>query len=363
MAKVLGLPPFYSLPPTKEGMVITKENRPDSPLSLRSEERRVLTAFCDRHLNVGRWEKLACECTEHIKLIGADDISEIVSCYEDRASAWSHLGKWDRAISDYSKALELMPNNPRLLAERANASCMINNWRDAINDCTASLCASHTLYKDKESHGVFCAGVFGNRSAALRMLGLLEKSVEDCSKALVMDPTKPMFHLKNRYFANRALGRWQLVVNDLDRMIRIDPVDPQLWIARGVSLGKLGQNRLNDAKRSFDAALHLEPNNALALLNRGVANGSLGDWKGSLEDCERALIFNDKNVMALRTLAQAKSNLGRLEDAVRDFTTALVYNLDTFVCLHANILTPKIILMSVLFLKGVVTWRLVIAFE
>lgn len=351
------LPPFYSLPPTREGVPGTiKGVRPQSPLSSKSEERRVLTAFCDRHSRVGRWEKLCCECTEQIKLVAPDNVPGIVSCYEERASAWSHLGKWDRSVSDYTNALELAPNNPRLLAERANAHCMLNKWRDAINDCTLSLRASPTLYKDKKIHGIFCAEVFGNRSVALRMLGLFEKSVEDCDKALVMDPTKSMFHLKNRYFSNRALERWQLVVSDLDSMIRLDPLDAQLWIARGVCLGKLA--RSSDAKRSFDAALHLEPNNISALLNRGIANGSLGDWKGSLEDCERALTFNDKSVMAWRTLAHAKSQLGRLEDAVKDFTTALV-------CCFCSIYVEHVILkiFSVCFIfpvrcfvSGVVTW-------
>jgi tetratricopeptide (TPR) repeat protein len=320
------LPPFYTLPPTKEGVgKLLKANRPISPLSQSSEERRVLTAFCDRHLNVGRWEKLVCDCSERVVKLGeSDDLSEVIACYEDRAGAWGHLNKWERAVSDYTSAIESAPTNPRLLAARANANCMLSNWRDAINDCTQAIRSSPTLYKDKVSHGAFCAAVFGNRAAALRMLGLFDKSVEDCTKALSLDPTKVIYHMKNRYLANRALGNWSSVINDLDSMIRLDPLDPQLWIARGVSLGKLGQERLQDAKRSFNAALHLDPQNASALLNRGVANGSLGDWAASLEDCENALLLDDKNVMAWRTLGHAKSQLGRLEDAVVDFTKALV---------------------------------------
>jgi len=321
------LPRFYTLPSTKEGVPHKRQQskRPPSPQSLVSEERRTLTAFCDRHLQVGRWEKLVCDCTTRsAQLDESGDSAELASCFEDRACAWGHLGKWDRVVADCSYALDITgPNNPRLLAERGNAYCMINEWHAAISDCTASIKVSGNIHRDRNLARCFCASVFGNRSVALRMIGFYEKSVEDCTRASNLDPTKNIYHLRNRFLSNRALGRWKLVINDLDLLIRLDPTNEQLWITRGVSLGKLEDpQRLKDAKISFDAALHLDPNNPSALLNRGVANGVLGLWQESIHDCLRALSYDSKNVMGWRTLGYARSQLGYFQQAVEDFTTA-----------------------------------------
>lgn len=110
--------------------------------------------------------------------------------------------------------------------ERGNALGMVGDWRGAVLDSTRALGAAGG---DDGSPGTAAdvlsartkAMALLNRAVALRMLGALGKSVQDCSAALAVDPADTakiasMAH-QHRSLANRKLGRWRAVEADLSK--------------------------------------------------------------------------------------------------------------------------------------------------
>ena len=85
---------------------------------------------------------------------------------------------------------------------------------------------------------------------------------------------------------NRGAGV-ALAVKDLDRCLELDPHDAWAFAERG--LARLDQGEAEGAVADFDAALALEPMLVAALAGRGRARFATGDWDEALEDLDQAV--------------------------------------------------------------------------
>ena len=83
------------------------------------------------------------------------------------------------------------------------------------------------------------------------------------------------------------LGRHEEALESFDRAIELDPNDALAWLSRGAALGNLGRHQ--EALESFDKAIELDPNNALAWFNRGRALYALGRHQEALDLLFKAL--------------------------------------------------------------------------
>ncbi|MCG8620817.1 MAG: tetratricopeptide repeat protein [Proteobacteria bacterium] len=89
--------------------------------------------------------------------------------------------------------------------------------------------------------------------------------------------------------------------------------------------GTPAQKREN-AQQAFsllEEAILLDSENPDAWANRGCAKNILGDYEGSIADCDRAIELDPKNVDALGNRGHAKNRLGRQRGALADFNKAI----------------------------------------
>jgi len=85
----------------------------------------------------------------------------------------------------------------------------------------------------------------------------------------------------------------------------------------------LGQGRLDEAQREFEAALELDPNNATALLNLGSIQRIKGRVAQAEHFVKRALQVNPDSIGALAQLAELKRDQQDLDESVRLYRVAM----------------------------------------
>jgi tetratricopeptide (TPR) repeat protein len=116
-------------------------------------------------------------------------------------------------------------------------------------------------------------------------------------------------------------GEAPAALESFDEALALDPVNAQAWYNRGVALDDLA--RYQEALESYDKALALDPKDALAWNNRGIALGNLGRYQDALESYDKAVALDPKDALAWSNRGIALDNLGRCEDALESYDKAL----------------------------------------
>ena len=71
-----------------------------------------------------------------------------------------------------------------------------------------------------------------------------------------------------------------------EKAIELNPDDADAYINLGIAYGK--QNNYTKAIQSYEKAIELKPDYALAYWNRSISKDSVGDKSGGLEDTKKA---------------------------------------------------------------------------
>ena len=93
------------------------------------------------------------------------------------------------------------------------------------------------------------------------------------------------------------------------------------WINRGISL--LGLQRYEDALKSFDRALEIQPNDYRAWANRGIVFDSLQRYEEAIQNFNFSLDIQPNESHTWNNRGLSLWDLGKFEEAVLDFDKAL----------------------------------------
>lgn len=72
-------------------------------------------------------------CTEAIEKGGLSP-EDLAATYSNRGVIWARAGEVEKALADHNQALDLLPDSPGALINRANAYLRDQNYNDAIID-------------------------------------------------------------------------------------------------------------------------------------------------------------------------------------------------------------------------------------
>jgi Flp pilus assembly protein TadD len=160
---------------------------------------------------------------------------------KERAEAYRRAGEFDKAIADYTQALQLQPKDPALYAGRGFAELKKNDKANALNDF---------------------------------------------NKAIELAPDK------SEYYTGRAYifvtnGESAKAVSDFTHLISMKPDDADLYVRRGDVYSKLKQ--WDQAGADYEKALSLDQNNYLALAGKGYVMGQKGNVRAGADLLQKAL--------------------------------------------------------------------------
>lgn len=186
---------------------------------------------CIRDVDGGDAEQVIQNCSQ---AIDSRQLTEqnMGRALNNRGIAYQNKGDYDRAIADFTRTLDLNPNDDKAFNNRGAAFMQRRDWDHAIADFTQAL----RLHPDY-------AIAHKNRGASRLNEGRFAEAIEDYDRALQLDP-KDTEALKSRGALHFMLGQFAMAAQDLAQDIALDPDDTYsaIWLylaqARSGSSGK-----------------------------------------------------------------------------------------------------------------------------
>ena len=221
----------------------------------------------------------------------------------------SGLGKGDKALISYARALALRPDSFEALTNRGAALHDLGRFAQALECYEAAL-----MRRPDFLHALT------NRGMALFALKRFAEALASYEAALSVQPNYPDA-LARRGAVLHELSRFEEALASYDRALALRPGDPETLYNRGTSLGRL--HRLEEALASYDRALALRPDYPEALANRGSALFELKRFEQALANYERALAVRPTDWEALDNSGSALHELKRYSEALSRFDRVL----------------------------------------
>ena len=154
----------------------------------------------------------------------------------------------------------------------------------------------------------------------LRRMGDFRGSVEACTKGIEIDPLEPELYLR-RGIAWFHLDLYGIALEDFEEAagMAYDDPRPELW--RGLTLIEL--DRPLEAINAYASAIRRDRTYMLAYLNRGLAYLSTNEPRKAEFDFNQALRQKPKDARAWFNRGVAQARQGRYREAIESYETAL----------------------------------------
>jgi tetratricopeptide (TPR) repeat protein len=167
--------------------------------------------------------------------------------------------RYDDALRDLGRALELEPDDTYALARRSEVYRMKGRYHDALRDL------SRVLELEPDDPTTLVA-----RGDLHTGQGRYDDALPDLNRALELEPDN-LTALASRGGIHAEQGRYDDALRDLDRVLELDPSDAFVLATRGAIYAEQGRD--DDALRDLDQALELDPGNNLAMQARRSLRG------------------------------------------------------------------------------------------
>jgi len=108
--------------------------------------------------------------------------------------------------------------------------------------------------------------------------------------------------------------------------LELNPDNANAYINRGIAYAK--QQKYNEAIKDYNKAIELNPDLTEAYNNRGNAYAKLGEYNRAIEDYNKAVELNPDLVGAYNNRGLAYAELGEYDRAIKDYNKAIELNPD-----------------------------------
>lgn len=202
----------------------------------------------------------------------------MADAYHNRGISQRRLGKNELAVSDYTKAIGLVPTDATTYQARGNAYSDLKNYDAAIADHTKAI----SLKPDLSS------AYFGRGYAYMEKIDY-EMAKADFTKALSINPgyAESYYNRGTIYYRQKDYPR---AISDLDKYISLNLSESGLiadgYVNRGLALFYSGNTQ--KAIDDYTKAIELAPTMSNAYVNRALAYRKLNKIALALADEKKA---------------------------------------------------------------------------
>ena len=113
-------------------------------------------------------------------------------------------------------------------------------------------------------------------------------------------------------------------ISDYTKALEINPRDALAYYNRGIAYNKKGRH--DEAISDFNKALEINPRDAWAYYNRGIAYDNKGEYDQAISDYTKALEINPKDAVAYYDRGILYEKKGQYDQAISDYNKALEIN-------------------------------------
>ena len=201
-------------------------------------------------------------------------VDYLATAHIQRGDSKSLLEDYNGSIADYTKAIEIDPNNGVAYSNRGVSKLRLEDYNGAIEDFTKAIKIDPT--NDR---------AFGNRGNASLRLEDYNGAIEDFTKAIELNPSDADT-CRNRGTAKYILEDYNGAIADHTKAIELDPNDAVVYLFRGLSKANLENH--DEAILDYTKAIEIDPNSAIAYYGRGNSKYFLEDLTGGCKDAQKA---------------------------------------------------------------------------
>jgi tetratricopeptide (TPR) repeat protein/tRNA A-37 threonylcarbamoyl transferase component Bud32 len=227
-----------------------------------------------------------------------------------RALTWNRLHRYEDAVTDYSRAIELDPKFADAWAGRGTAYHNLGQPARAVADCSEAI----------KLNPLVTAG-WNNRGVAWIDLGQPAKAVADFTRAIALVPELAARVRTNRGHAFFNMGQYDKALADFTRSLELDRTDAGTWLNWGNANLKLARHE--EAIEGYSEAIERSLRFARAWNYRGMAYFNLRQYDKAVADHTRSLELDPSDAHTWYSRANAYTALGQDDKAVADYTRAI----------------------------------------
>ena len=244
-------------------------------------------------------------------------------------------GGHEKAISDFSKALDLKPDYVEAYYGRGAAKLKIGKFKEAIDDFGKVLEIDPDYVKAYYSRGFARLSLSKYKDANIDFKKALElkpnyieakKGLEETEVYLEsIKPLNPNTANAEAYysrgFARLKVSEFKKAIADFSKVLDLKPDYVEAYYGRGAAKFSIGQYQF--AVADYNKFILLNPGSPSAYANRGEAKINLKQYKSAIVDCDKAIQLDSNYAYAYYIRADAKYALRDIEGGKLDLETAL----------------------------------------
>jgi tetratricopeptide (TPR) repeat protein len=190
-----------------------------------------------------------------------------------RGLYYSKEKRFKEALHDYTKAISLYPNNPKIYNSRGNLYFDANHpdaLKLALLDYTKAI-----QFSPKSSD------FFLSRGATYASLKMFDNALKDFNAAEKLDPQNYIIY-SNRFRIYLIFSQYDKAQHDLEKYLSLNSSNPEMWSNLGEvnRLKKQYENSLN----AFNKAIQIDPNNLVYYSARLKTFYDMGDIERARND-------------------------------------------------------------------------------
>jgi tetratricopeptide (TPR) repeat protein len=147
------------------------------------------------------------------------------------------------------------------------------------------------------------------------------KADEERRKQAEADARARYSALLSQSYTDISNGDYDRAIATVSEAIRLDPKNALAFVNRGIAYARKGDH--DRAIADYNEAIRLDPKNALAFANRGLAYERKGDHDRAIADYNEAIRLDPKIALAFVNRGIAYGNKGENDRAIADFNEAI----------------------------------------
>jgi tetratricopeptide (TPR) repeat protein len=192
-----------------------------------------------------------------------------------RGVMYMRMKEYPTALSDFGRALELVPDFPWAIASRGETYRRMAKYQEALAEFKRAIELDPTN-----------ASFIAHRGVLYRWIKHYDKALADLTRAIELKPNDAWV-IAHRGETYRRMGRYDEAWADFNRAIQFLP--DLVWViaSRGAVYWRMGRH--DDAQNDFDRAIELDPDNTWALIQRGALFRWTKRYDEALADLNRAI--------------------------------------------------------------------------
>ncbi len=221
-------------------------------------------------------------------------------------------GNYLLAIQEFDNGIREEPENPDLYFGRAKANQMLKRYERAVSDYSKVI---QLRGPDDE--------VLLSRAFCYFYMDEIISAFNDVSRSILMNPRNHISFFLRGYI-NSIKKAYGAALMDYDRSLDLNPRYAEAFVNRGNIKAELGDHlgAIND----FTDAIELNPNDENAFINRGTDKAIIGDYEGAIEDFSFAIIINPARIENYFLRGEAKAMIEDFQGAINDYSAMLNLN-------------------------------------